>query len=207
MYVFRPIRFLEVTMAEILERQTHIVQSAQPLFAQFGLKNVTTDDIAREARVSKATIYKHFKNKTEIFDRVIQDEADLLLASIRKVVDAEEKAVDKLRAHLMIRLGKVSEFVNFYRVTQKSWGDYWPHISQVRADFLNKERKAVAEILDCGVRSGELNVDNLDGAALVMVLALASIEHQWFLDEDRGALPELVDTMLEMMVNGIGRRP
>jgi len=168
---------------------------------------VTTDDIAKEARVSKATIYKHFKNKTEIFDRVIYDEADSLLSSIREAVNAEEKAVDKLRAHLLIRLGKASEFVNFYRVTQESSGDYSPHLAEVRAHFLRQEQKVVAEILDMGVQSGELQIEDTDKAAYVMVLALASVDYQWSLDEGRFALPELVDTMLNIIINGIGRKP
>jgi AcrR family transcriptional regulator len=189
-----------------MDRQSSIVRSAQPLFAQFGLKNVTADDIAKEARISKATIYRHFKNKTEIFDAVIQDEVDSLLASIREAVDAEDTAVEKLRAHLNIRLGKVSEFVNFYRVTQESSSDYWPHIAQVRTDFLQKEQQAVAEILSLGVRTGELLVEDPEKTAYIMSLALASVEYQWFLDENLFTLPELVDTMLQMIVFGIGRQ-
>lgn len=192
---------------KITDKQFHIERSAQLLFTQFGLRKVTTDDIAKEARVSKATIYKHFKNKTEIFDRVIHEEADSLLSSIREAVNAEEKAAEKLRAHLLIRLGRASEFVNFYRVTQESCGDYLPHLAQVRADFLREEQKAVAGILYRGVQSGELQIEDTDKAAYVMVLALASFEYQWSLDEGRFTLPVLADTMLNMIVNGIGRKP
>lgn len=190
----------------MIDKQTHIVRSAQLLFTQFGLRKITTDDIATEASVSKATIYKYFKNKTEIFNRVIHDEADSLLASIREAVNAEEKAVEKLRAHLLIRLGKVSDFLNFYRVTQESWSDDWPNISQVRTDFLRKEQRAVAEILESGVQSGELQIEDTGKTAYILVLALASVEYQWSLGECRFTLPELVDSMLEMMVNGIGRK-
>ena len=189
----------------VIDRQYQILRSAQLLFAQFGLKNVTTDDIAKEARVSKATIYKYYKNKNEVFDRVVHDEVESLLSSIREAVDAEEKAVDKLRAHLLVRLGKVSEFVNFYRVTQDSWGEYWPHIAEVRTDFLAREHNAVADILNWGAQSGEFQVADTEKAAYVMVLALTSVEYQWPLNEGRFTLPELVDTMINMIVNGIGR--
>ena len=59
--------------------QNSILDAAQSLFAQFGLKKVTTDDIARKAHVSKATIYKFYKNKSEIFDVVVRLEAERLI--------------------------------------------------------------------------------------------------------------------------------
>jgi len=189
-----------------MDKQAHILQSAQILFAQFGLKNVTTDSIAREARVSKATIYKYFRNKREIFDRVVHDEIDALLSRIREAVEAEKSAEKKLWAHLRSRLGKVGEFVNFYRVTQDSWGDYWPHFAQIRNDFLTREQRTVSEILKDGIRSGELQVEDCDKAAYVLVLALASVEYQWFLNEGRFTLDETVDTMIKMVMKGIGRK-
>ncbi len=198
-YTFSRIRYL-------MTSKEHIVQSAQTLFAQFGLKKVTMDDIAREAHVSKATIYQHFKNKTNIFDDVIQDEADSFLSLMTEAVDAEASAVEKLRAHLITRLGKVGEFVNFYRVTQESWADYWPYIAQVRRGFLDREQKLMAGVLEQGSKSGELRVNDPDKSALVMILALASVEYQWLLDEENLTLTELVDLMVKMIVHGIGNK-
>ena len=64
----------------------------------------------------------------------------------------------------------------------------------------------VREILEQGVRKQELNIKDLDMAAHVLVVALASIEFQWALDEDSLTLENLVDGMLDMMVYGISRR-
>jgi len=174
------------------------------LFAQFGLKRVTVDDIAEEAHVSKATIYKYFGNKTEIFDRVVQDEVESLLSLIRTDVEAQERAVDKLRVHLAVRVGKVTEFVNFYRVTQETWGDYWPHIARIRKDFMSAEQAAIAEILRRGKATGELRVTDTERTASILVLAISSLEFQWALEDGRFTLTELVDTMMNMIVHGIG---
>jgi len=189
-----------------LDRPTQIIKSAQVLFAQFGLKKVTTDDIAKEAQVSKATVYKYFKNKFEIFDQVIEREANSLLTAIEDAVAAETSTADKLQAHLKMRLSNRSEFINFYRVTQESRADYWPFIVRIRRQFLDKEQRTVARIIKDGVASGELEVENPERAALVLVLALASVEYQWSLDESRFTLPKLIDLMLKMMLNGIRKR-
>ena len=189
-----------------MDRPELIVRSAQTLFAQFGLKKVTTDDIAREAHVSKATVYKHFKNKSDIFDRVVEDEAGALHYAMERAVLEQPDTIGKLRAHLTIRLDQVRRFVNFYRVTQNSWADYWPHIARIRKDFLRKEQELVAGVLDAGVLSGEIEIRDTRKAALVLILALASAEYQWSLEENHFDLPELIDMMLEMVIEGIRKR-
>ena len=188
-----------------MDKRPHIVCSAQLLFAQFGLKRVTMDDIAREAQhVSKATLYKYFKNKEDIFDTVINKEINSLFTVIKESIDAREGIREKLKAHLTTRLGRISEFVNFHRVTQDSWGDYWPHIARIRTDFITKEHSIVADLLKRGISLGELEVKDPDRLAWALVLALASTEYQWALRDGIFSLSELVDTMISMMFKGIG---
>ncbi len=189
-----------------MDKASLIVQSAQPLFAQFGLRKVTTDDIARKAHVSKATVYKYFKNKSDIFDRVIEDEAAELLTAMETAVARQDSAVDKLRAHLTVHLQKVREFANFFRVTQDSWADYWPHVAKIRRDFLTKEQELVAKILRDGVKAGELKVRNPQNTALALILSISSVEFQWHLDEGLISLNKLINLMIDMMVEGIGAR-
>lgn len=189
-----------------MEKRRHIIQTAEVLFAQFGLKKVTVEDIAKAAHVSKATVYKFFKNKGEIFDAVVQAESDELLRLIREAVRAADSTREKLRAHLMTRMDQIHDFANFYRVTQETWGDYWPAIAHVRQNFLAADRDIVREIIDHGIQARELDIKDRDLAAHVMVIGLSTLEYQWAIDE-AGISPErLIDLMLDMMIDGIKRR-
>ncbi|MDR2847708.1 MAG: TetR/AcrR family transcriptional regulator [Bacteroidales bacterium] len=49
-----------------------IIEAAKELFQQTGLKNTTMDDIARQAGISKRTIYENFKDKEEILIACIE---------------------------------------------------------------------------------------------------------------------------------------
>ena len=190
-----------------MEKRSYILGTAQTLFAQFGLKKVTVDDIARQARVSKATVYKYFANKSEIFDVVVKSEADQLLEAVEAAVATQRRAIDKLRAHLLTRLKEVQVFVNFFRVTQESWGDYWPSIAGIRKQFMTRDRNIVKRILDEGVISGELTCENTELAAHALAVSLASVEYQWTTDELEIPIEDLIDTMVNMMSEGIRRRP
>jgi len=48
-----------------------IVQKANYLFEQYGLRSVTIDDVCKELRISKKTFYNHFTQKEELVDAVI----------------------------------------------------------------------------------------------------------------------------------------
>ncbi len=189
-----------------MSRETEIVETAQGLFAQFGLKKVTTDDIARAGSVSKATIYRYYKNKAEIFDEVVRTETDQLVFAIRQAVDKESTVRGKFHAHLMTRLSRIQDFINFYRVTQDTWGDYWPHIAHVRQRFLDEEEKIVREILHFGNKGAELEVKKVDLVAHILVVALTSVEYHWALDGQSVTLSRYVDLMLDMMIDGIRKR-
>ncbi len=58
-----------------------ILAAAKRTFLQRGFGAVSMDAIAREAAVSKATVYAHFAGKEELFGAVIERECERFLAS------------------------------------------------------------------------------------------------------------------------------
>ncbi|PTN10576.1 TetR/AcrR family transcriptional regulator [Mangrovibacterium marinum] len=54
------------------EKRTHILTTAARLFSQQGIRSITMDDIAREAGVSKKTIYSFYNNKQELVEAFVK---------------------------------------------------------------------------------------------------------------------------------------
>ncbi len=54
-----------------VERRRQIVEVAGRLFARKGFRGTTTKEVAREAGVSEATIFKHFSGKKALFEAII----------------------------------------------------------------------------------------------------------------------------------------
>ena len=48
------------------EVREHLVQAARQVFMRYGFKKTALDDIAKEARKGKSTIYYYFKSKDEV---------------------------------------------------------------------------------------------------------------------------------------------
>lgn len=53
-----------------MEAKEKILSCAEELFIQYGIRSVTMDDVAREASMSKKTLYQYFDNKDGLVSEV-----------------------------------------------------------------------------------------------------------------------------------------
>ncbi len=189
-----------------MEKKQAIIGAAQTLFSQFGLKKVTTDDIARSAKVSKATIYKHYRNKSAIFDEVVKLEAQQLLNAIREATAQEPSMAGKMKAHVVSRMNTVCNLINLYRVTQDTWGDFWPHLAEMDEWLISEETALLSATMREGVSLGEFEINRIDFAARMAVVAFKSIEFPWTMQKYGVTPAEYADMMVDMMLNGIRKR-
>jgi AcrR family transcriptional regulator len=79
---------------QIIER---IKATALELFAQADAQQVSMDEIAARAEVSKVTIYKYFKTKEILYRQVIDMYVDESLAAAEKVIDSDLDFAGKLQ--------------------------------------------------------------------------------------------------------------
>ncbi|WP_030416827.1 TetR/AcrR family transcriptional regulator [Streptomyces sp. NRRL S-1448] len=68
--------------------RSRILDAAAALMTTVGLTRTTTKQIAREAGCSEAALYKHFRNKEEIFVRVLHERAPRFSDALRRLPDA-----------------------------------------------------------------------------------------------------------------------
>jgi len=76
------------------ERRQLIIQAALTLFSQKGFRGTTTREIAREAGVSEATIFKHFATKETLYSAIIDAKAraEEVLAAASQAAAARDDA-------------------------------------------------------------------------------------------------------------------
>ncbi|MFC2254763.1 TetR/AcrR family transcriptional regulator [Labrys portucalensis] len=74
-----------------------ILAAARELFLDHGFDTITMDMVARQAQVSKATLYAHFASKEELFTAVMVDEANLISAEIWQIAPERGDVRDVLR--------------------------------------------------------------------------------------------------------------
>lgn len=74
----------------------YILQAAERVFAQKGFGPATVDEIAAEAQFSKATLYRYFSSKNEIFSEIIKQSFLDIRQDFLKIKKLDQPAQHKL---------------------------------------------------------------------------------------------------------------
>lgn len=178
-----------------------LIQSADRLWGERGVHGASIDDIAREATVTKPTVYYYFPDKSALFTAVVcsvlEEHGAGLKTASRKGARARERLVSAL-AYLvsarcsgprLLRDGGIALTVD--------------QTSQARSAFFRHFFSPLQQILDDGVRSGELR--QLDTAFATQ--ALLNLLDPW---TSRDPLPggrsaqQLAADLVGLVVDGIG---
>ncbi|MBC8178014.1 MAG: TetR/AcrR family transcriptional regulator [Desulfobacteraceae bacterium] len=83
------------------ERKKQILKSAVKVFARSNYYNTKMSDIAKEAGISEAMIYRHFSSKKEIFIVVLKHMSDRILTFWERELDPVKSPLEKLRSMLL----------------------------------------------------------------------------------------------------------
>lgn len=73
-----------------------ILEKSNELFLNLGFKSVTMDEIASALGVSKKTIYKYFKNKTELIAAVTNFMFDRISCGISDICELKKNPIDEV---------------------------------------------------------------------------------------------------------------
>lgn len=68
------------------EKKIQIIRAAAKRFDRHGLNKTTLDEIARDLRIGKATIYHYFSSKDDLFFQVLEWEGNLLLEELKNIL-------------------------------------------------------------------------------------------------------------------------
>lgn len=76
-----------------------IINAAEKLFFLEGYDDVSMNDIAKDAGMSKATLYLYFDNKDSLFFAVVLRGIKIMKSLIEKEMENVEKGIDKIFAY------------------------------------------------------------------------------------------------------------
>jgi len=135
-----------------------IVAAARALFLQRGFLRVTSDDIAGELGISKATLYKAFSSKEDILRAAVRGIMNEILFHIEGLIRDESLGFVEKMVALFTYLGtRLSQFGPvLVRDLQRSVPDIWKEIDDFRRDKISKNFKL---ILESGRREGFFRED------------------------------------------------
>ena len=191
---------------EKVDKKENILKVAQNLFAKFGLPKTTIDDIARKARMGKASIYYYFKSKESIYKEVVDKEGRVLQERILTAVNAEQTPQQKIYTYFLTRMMALKELSNYYNALRDEYLDHYSFIAKARQSYDVFETTLIATILQEGVQSSIFEIENITLTAEAIVGALKGLEYQWTMEMPVEHIKQNVDTLLKILFKGIEKR-
>ncbi len=187
-----------------------IINSAKKLMQQYGLKKTTMEDIAKEAGKGKSTLYYYFKDKEEIFNKVINQEIDEFFHAVSNAVRKEADAIGMLKTYVVTKVKTLREKVNLYTfvIDNDFQGRLNNDFSMLRNKYDNEEKKLISSIFTRGVKTNLFKQDvmnEIDVLSELLVSCIRGVELDIITRKRHKALAEKADLLVEMLVSGIGK--
>jgi AcrR family transcriptional regulator len=99
------------------ERKQNILKAAEKRFSRHGLNKTTLNEIARDLRIGKATIYHYFTTKEDLFFKTIEWEIDLYIEDLKSIFTGEQPAIkEKLVEYFNLKSSLYSKYKLIYEV-------------------------------------------------------------------------------------------
>jgi len=196
-------------MMKILNNQRKkefLIDIAQNLFSKFGFIKTTINDIARSARMGKASLYYYFKDKEHIFTEVIERESVVLLAEISNAVSKASSPEDKIKSFILTKMKYLKKLANIYSALVDDYLKHYKTIDNLTKDYYRQERAIIAKILKEGVSRDEFIVDDIDLTAEAIAAALKSFEFDWTLSVPMARIEQDIDKLSHILFYGILKR-
>jgi len=186
-------------------QRDRILESAHEKFRKFGIRRVTMDEIARDLRVSKKTLYRHFPDKEALVRACTEKIQCAVLPVVRTAIESDGPAIDRITS-VWRALAQVSRFTSGELIAdlQADYPHLWKEIDTRRHEVLGRFEK----LLEDGVRSGAIRSEIHPKVAMRIIFAV--IDH--VMVPDVFALGEFtpaeaVGTIITMFSKGMWTAP
>ncbi|MBI3245056.1 MAG: TetR/AcrR family transcriptional regulator [Deltaproteobacteria bacterium] len=169
----------EPTMSRREVIEEHLLEVAAKRFASAGYRQTTLEEIAHNAGVAKASMYRYFENKQELLAKIFIKVSNTFASGIQPLLTAALTPEEKLRRAIQELLRTIGENVALFTVFYSEEADLPPRL---RAEITEARQRFVANlerILNEGMAQGAFR--QLDAKLVVYaIIGMCAWLHKWY---------------------------
>lgn len=186
--------------------RNEIIRVASQVFAQYGYRKTTVEDIATQMHMVKSSLYYYFSGKDDIFNAVVDCEAKRIRKRLTDILEQNDDPRTRLRKYIVARMQAMKDISQTYSTIFDSTLVHYDFIERVRKKYDREEHITVRKILEEGVGRNVFNVQDPSLAATVICIAMKGLEIPlyWRKKETNGFYH--VENMIHLLFYGLVRR-
>jgi TetR/AcrR family fatty acid metabolism transcriptional regulator len=136
------------------EKRNQVLTLAKKRFERFGFSKTTVDEIARDAGISKRTLYQEFESKEKILEELFMFEAlsvrKVILNQIKKIVDPAER----LQTYIRLAIKYLNHNPFIVSVLHDESGFFAPFLKDKPCIIEQGIEEIISNILKEGIKKG-----------------------------------------------------
>ncbi len=186
-----------------------ILDKARERFDRFGYKKTTMDEISRDCRISKKTLYEHFRDKENLFNSLYVRECRAARNTIFARMGEAVEPLDRLVELLKTAIGYFNEDNFLTRLLRDDYALFTACFTSEHQRLIDDELIAIiAGMINDGKRQGQIrDVDEeiVAYAGLKLFQAFSYMRTTRFSagKEEQGYYAEV---LVDFIVNAVARR-
>jgi AcrR family transcriptional regulator len=185
------------------EKLESILDTARKMFARYGLRKTSLDEVARMSRVAKATIYNYFGSKDRVYLEVLRREMDEIVEKISSSAAQEVLPEDKLIAFARAKFKYMRQAINILNLDREGIEKLLPSAEDIRNELFEREVKIIQSILNEGVEKGVFNTNNTLLTARAIAHGLRGFELNWLVQESEEKIDKYLDELMSILFYGL----
>jgi AcrR family transcriptional regulator len=188
-------------LSGITEEKVKILNFAENKFITEGFYKISMDEIAKELRMSKKTIYKHFPSKDILVSSVSDDIFSQMNSDISFVIDSSENVVNKFCRILSLYMSKLMHISDkWYRDLRLHAPELWDKIEKMRSE---KIYSLLNKLLKQGKKEKLIEDYPNELILAAFVSTVKAVVNPEFISKNKYSLRRTFLFTFEMLLNGI----
>ncbi|MBO4488044.1 MAG: TetR/AcrR family transcriptional regulator [Bacteroidales bacterium] len=196
-----------------LKTDAAIQEVAASLFQKYGFEKTSMEEIAREAHKSKRSIYNYFRNKEELFMKLVSSEIDSIRTDLETLTEDDSQLfLPRLRQYLLLRVQLIAAAENLRVALRdrmfKDRGVRFRELNQVKNQFKLWERQFFKRVWSSGF-SDELS-DKVEKQASafadMLQVTLNGLSYTFFIEDKYEQYKSSYEMLIDLIINSIFMR-
>lgn len=187
-------------------RKKQIIQSAIRVFSQKGYHKATLSEIAKGAKISKATLYIYVKNKQDLLLLIADEATNVMIENIYKAIEKISQPLKKLQRIIEIQFEIISKYRDLARVLLSEL----PDLKKFVEDRIMERRKEFVEILkkiiEEGIKTESIRKDVDVELAVYILIGVSHIFAFEWINEKKIPTKKTIEKFFNLYLYGIAKK-
>ena len=188
-----------------VERTAQIVEAAIAVFSRLGFHKARMDDIAREAGVSKGTLYWYFESKDAIKEALLQHLFEQEVQEVTTVLAAEGSVSERLLALTQQLAGRLEEREKLIPIIHEFYATATrdPTVQRTLAGYIQAYRELLGAHIQQGIECGEFHLPDAEAAAIIIGSIVEGLALLWMIDPQTVRWRDTFPLAMQLLLAGM----